>query len=207
MIDSGSTDCQQLYVEKLCRHMRELRPVPTAHYCKRRPFTQKDLYTSTHVLLKVVGEKRSLDQPFEGPYEVLEGISDNVFEIKVGEEPMTDTTERLKPANFDSTPHQLKKTPPSQNDPPNQPKFASDKFGTSDFGSFACRSAAIVPNKKFIVFISSCLDIVVVVGSNSADSETSSPDQSSAGSRTKRMSPFLMSLAPPTVTPRPDVPP
>ena len=43
VVDSDSTDPQQIYVERLRRHMREVRPVPTAHHCRRRTFTHKDL--------------------------------------------------------------------------------------------------------------------------------------------------------------------
>lgn len=66
--------------------MRKLRLVRTARHSKRKPFTHKELYPSSHILLKVIGGKRSLDQPFEGPYEVLERVSDTVFKIKVNDE-------------------------------------------------------------------------------------------------------------------------
>ena len=107
VVDADSIDPQQIYVERLRRHMREIRPVPTAHHCKRRPFTHKDLYTCTHVLLKLIGGKRSLDQPFERPYKVLERISDTVFKIKVNDVPLTVSTERLKPAFIEGLPQQI----------------------------------------------------------------------------------------------------
>lgn len=67
--------------------------------------------------------KKPLDFLYEGPYEVVERITDRVFKIKVKGELKTVSTERLKPAyqealpsgdNIQSTPtvQQLLKTYP-----------------------------------------------------------------------------------------------
>lgn len=106
IMDSEVSDPQQIHSERLRRHMRQLRPVPTAQHSKRRPFAHKDLYSCTRVLFKVGGTKRTLEQPFEGPSKVLERIADNVFIIEKDGEPMTVSTERLKPAYMESVPQE-----------------------------------------------------------------------------------------------------
>ena len=71
--------------------------------------------------MKLIGGKRSLDQPFEGPYEVLERISDTVFKIRVNDVPMTVSTERLKPAFIEGLPQQIPNDLTNPADPVTQP--------------------------------------------------------------------------------------
>jgi hypothetical protein len=47
--------------------------------------------------LKVEGSRWPLDQPYTGPYKVLERISDKVFVIDVNDRRVNVTVDRLKP--------------------------------------------------------------------------------------------------------------
>lgn len=94
----------QIFVERLRQHIRRVRPSPTAHHNKPRAFILKDLYTCTHVFIRIDAAKKSLDQPYEGPYEVQERLTDKVFKILIKGEEATVSTDRLKPAYLEILP-------------------------------------------------------------------------------------------------------
>jgi len=85
----------QPFLEKFRQHMQLIRSIPAAHH-HRKPL----LFTKicSLVFLRVDAVKKPLQPPYEGPYEVLERISDVVFKIKIQGEAVTVSTERLKPA-------------------------------------------------------------------------------------------------------------
>lgn len=88
LMDFEGNDEQQIYVQQLRSFMRGIRPVPTAHHSRVRPFVHKTLYDCSHVFVKN-DAKKSLEQPFEGPYEVIERVSDVVFKIRINDESVT----------------------------------------------------------------------------------------------------------------------
>lgn len=100
LVDYEANDSQQIYVQRLREFMRALRPVPTAHHSRRRPFVHKNLFECTHVFVKN-NARKSLEQPFQGPYEVIQRISDVVFKIRINDEHVTISTERLVPAFYE----------------------------------------------------------------------------------------------------------
>lgn len=53
--------------------------------------------TCTHVFLRIDSVKRPLEQPYEGPYKIIERISDFVFRIDHKGQSMEVSTDRLKP--------------------------------------------------------------------------------------------------------------
>lgn len=71
---------------------------------KPRAFILKDLSTCTHVFIRLDASKKPFDCPYEGPYKILERITDKVFKIDIKSEPTTVTTERLKPAYLERIP-------------------------------------------------------------------------------------------------------
>lgn len=73
----------QIFIEEFREHMRKVKAVPAAHNCKKRAFYHKNLYTCSHVFMRVTGTKKSLEQPYTGPHRVLERISDRVFKVSV----------------------------------------------------------------------------------------------------------------------------
>ena len=91
------TQDRQPFLEYYREHMRELKPVPTAHHDKIKPFYYKSLDESSHVFLQCENTL-SLEKPFEGPYKILSRPSDKVFEINKQGVPTRVTTDRLKPA-------------------------------------------------------------------------------------------------------------
>lgn len=208
LVDSETTDPQQIYVNKLREHMRAIRPVPTAHHSKRKPFTHKTLYTCSHVLLKIIGGKKSLDQPFDGPHKVLERLSDVVFKIEVNGEPMTVSTERLKPVFLEEPSQQTAtvQSDPSLNSPapqsvvqrpltrglsPTMSVPQSSYASTSLTSQFAPPSSSLAPQS--------------IHASSSPQPSTST--QSARRTPAKTCTQLLVPLAPPTLTPRPDAPP
>lgn len=104
-IDEEMSPDPQVFVEKFREQMRRVRSAPSAHHSKRKVFAHKTLYTCTHVFVRVDAVKKPCEQPYEGPYEVLERISDFVFKIDVKGVPTTISTERLKPAFFEKSEH------------------------------------------------------------------------------------------------------
>ena len=71
----------KIFVEKFREVMRKVGPTPTAHHHKTRNFVHKNLYTCSHVFLSVDGLKKPLKHPYEGPFKILERLSDFIFNI------------------------------------------------------------------------------------------------------------------------------
>lgn len=87
-----------IFLEHLRQKMRLVRPQQTAHHQKPRVFTPKTLSTCSHVFVRVDSVKKPLDQPYEGPYRVIERLSDTCFRVEVKGQPQDISTDRLKPA-------------------------------------------------------------------------------------------------------------
>lgn len=90
----------QYFVEPFRRMMQQIRPTPTAHHIRNKPFVYKDLYTCSHVFLRDDTVKRPLEHPYSGPHKIIKRISDRVFSIEVNGQIVTVTVDRLKPAYF-----------------------------------------------------------------------------------------------------------
>lgn len=100
-VDEEISTEPQIFIEKFREHMRKVRATPTAHHSKRKAFTHKTLHTCTHVFVRVDAVRKPLEQPYEGPYKVIDRPSDYVFMIDVKGQPTSISTERLKPAFFE----------------------------------------------------------------------------------------------------------
>lgn len=94
----------QIFIEKFREHIRQLRPIPTAHHIKKNIFVHPDIYQSSHVFLRCDMVKKPLEPPYTGPHEVVERINDHLFTIKVNGQLSTVHIDRLKPAFIDSEP-------------------------------------------------------------------------------------------------------
>lgn len=108
----------QVFIEHLRQHIRRIRPSPTAHHVRPKTFTLKDLQSCTHVFIRIDSTKKPLDLPYEGPYEILERISDKVFKVKIKGEPINISSERLKPAYLEDIPDDCYRTNTSVKDLP-----------------------------------------------------------------------------------------
>jgi len=62
--------------------MRKIKPVLVEHKHKKRAFYFKDLFSCTHVFLRVGGIKKALERPYTGP-QIINRVSDRVFNIIV----------------------------------------------------------------------------------------------------------------------------
>lgn len=82
--------------------MQQLLPPPSQFHGQQAVFVSKDLSTCSHVFLRTDAIKKSLQPPYEGPYEVL-SRSDKVFKIMVRGRPTTVNIDRLKPAYIENT--------------------------------------------------------------------------------------------------------
>ncbi|XP_029157066.1 uncharacterized protein LOC114936787 [Nylanderia fulva] len=91
------------FLEKLRQAMREIRSRQTAHHNRPRTFTHKTLCTCTHVFLRVNSMRGPLHQLYEGPYAVIERISDFCFRIDIRGQPTDVSIDRLKPAFLETT--------------------------------------------------------------------------------------------------------
>lgn len=130
-VDSDTTTDPQIFVEHLRQHMRRVRPCPTSHHNKPKAFILKDLYSCTHVFIRVDAVRKPFDLPYEGPYEVRERISDKVFKICVQGEEITVSANRLKPAYLEVIPtlntseENVPTSPSLRTYPPKKVKFAT----------------------------------------------------------------------------------
>lgn len=59
--------------------------------------------TSHYSLAPKVGTKRPLEPPYEGPFPIIDRVSDYVFNVLYHGQPTTISTERLKPAFIETT--------------------------------------------------------------------------------------------------------
>ncbi|KAL1509078.1 hypothetical protein ABEB36_003876 [Hypothenemus hampei] len=87
----------QVFLEKFRQHMRLIRPIPTAHHYKPKIFQFKDLFNCSHVFLRTDSVKKPLENPYSGPYQVVERRND-VFTILINNERVNISIDRLKPA-------------------------------------------------------------------------------------------------------------
>nr|XP_015920216.1 uncharacterized protein LOC107449248 [Parasteatoda tepidariorum] len=85
------------FVGKLKETMQELLPVKSRHQGHRAVFVSKDLSSCSHVFLRTDVLKKGLQQPYEGPFQVL-SRGEKVFRILIHGRESTVNVDRLKPA-------------------------------------------------------------------------------------------------------------
>jgi len=76
--------------------MRQLRAQSTTHHIKPRPFIHKDPQTCSHVFVREDTIKKPSDAPYNGPFKIIERISDRLFTIDIKGQTTNISTERLK---------------------------------------------------------------------------------------------------------------
>lgn len=91
-----------MFTEKFREYMKEARAVPTAHHTKRKPFIHKELKSSTHVFVRVDRSRGPLEQPYEGPFQIITRINDSLFRVNYKGQPTTINIDRLKLAFLES---------------------------------------------------------------------------------------------------------
>lgn len=75
------------FLEEFRENMRVIKPAPVTHKHSRKVFLYKNLYSCSHVFLRVRKTlKKSIEHPYTGPHKVLNRVSEKVDEIDVNEE-------------------------------------------------------------------------------------------------------------------------
>ncbi|GFY23812.1 hypothetical protein TNCV_3536061 [Trichonephila clavipes] len=102
MFDSSKPDDDVNFVSKLKSHMQSLHPKPPKHHDKRPVFIHPGLLEATHVFLRRDMLRRPLQQPYGGPFKVLQR-KDKVFFLDVNGKRVSVSIDRCKPAFFLNT--------------------------------------------------------------------------------------------------------
>lgn len=85
------------FVEQLRHHMQTLRPADITRHGQRSIFIFKDLETASHVFIRHDASKTILQQPYDGPYPVIER-DDKAFTVRIRDRVIRVSKDRLKPA-------------------------------------------------------------------------------------------------------------
>ncbi|GFU15042.1 hypothetical protein TNCV_3702281 [Trichonephila clavipes] len=103
MFDSSKPDDDVVnFVSKLKSHMQSLHPKPPKHHGKRPIFIHPGLLEATHVFLRRDMLCRPLQQPYDGPFKVLQR-KDKVFFLHINGKRVSVSIDRCKPAFFFNT--------------------------------------------------------------------------------------------------------
>ncbi|GFW60481.1 integrase catalytic domain-containing protein [Trichonephila clavipes] len=103
MFDSSKPDDDFVnFVSKLKSHMQSLHPKPPKHHGKRPVFIHPGLLEATHVFLRRDMLRRPLQQPYDGPFKVLQR-KDKVFFLDINGKRVSVSIDRCKPAFFLNT--------------------------------------------------------------------------------------------------------
>ncbi|GFY29810.1 hypothetical protein TNCV_1813841 [Trichonephila clavipes] len=103
MFDSSKKDDDVVnFVSKLKSHMQSLHPKPPKHHGKRPVFIHPGLLEATHVFLRRDMLRRPLQQPYDGPFKVLQR-KDKVFFLDINGKRVSVSIDRCKPAFFPNT--------------------------------------------------------------------------------------------------------
>lgn len=68
--------------------------------------------TCSHVFVRSPSNRKSLQQPYEGPYEVLEQISENIYKVDIKGQSQTINVSRIKPAYIEEISEEINKNKP-----------------------------------------------------------------------------------------------
>jgi RNase H-like domain found in reverse transcriptase/Reverse transcriptase (RNA-dependent DNA polymerase)/Integrase zinc binding domain/Integrase core domain len=94
---STTTDSTSDYVDRLRQRLQMLRPVRPTRHGQRNIFVFKDLATCSHVFVRHDAVRTPLQQPYDGPFEVVERHEKNVTILRAGKK-LVVSIDRLKPA-------------------------------------------------------------------------------------------------------------
>ncbi|GFT29352.1 hypothetical protein TNCV_757111 [Trichonephila clavipes] len=129
MFDSSKPDDDVVnFVSKLKSHMQSLHPKPPKHHGKRPVFIHPGLLEATHVFLRRDMLRRPLQQPYDGPFKVLQR-KDKVFFLDINGKrlPQTknETPATVEPNATASTPATVESDPTAST--PTQPSTRSGR--------------------------------------------------------------------------------
>ena len=108
------------YVDRLRNHMLELKPEPTRPKEIQNQIP-KDLFSCTHVFVRVDSVKKPLQPPYDGPYRVI-SRKEKYFILDMKGKENTISIDRLKVAHMDPETHPTMPTQPPSNTKPEKPE-------------------------------------------------------------------------------------
>ncbi|GFV22968.1 transposon Tf2-6 polyprotein [Trichonephila clavipes] len=124
MFDSSKPDDDVVnFVSKLKSHMQSLHPKPPKHHGKRPVFIHPGLLEATHVFLRRDMLRRPLQQPYDGPFKVLQR-KDKVFFLDINGK-RNETPATVKPNATAPTPSTVEHDPTAST--PTQPSTRSGR--------------------------------------------------------------------------------
>lgn len=97
-LDPTEKDLSQSdYLNILRQTMQQIRPIENQHHSKHRVFIPKDLRTCKSVFVRVDTVKRSLQRPYEGPFDVLDRY-EKFMDLSINGKRQRISIDRIKPA-------------------------------------------------------------------------------------------------------------
>lgn len=99
---TSSTPTHAEFVQRLRSVMQKLQPTPTSRHSKTDVFIAKGLMESSHVFVRQDMVRRPLQQPYEGPFQVIKR-DPKYFKLSIKGKEKNVSINRLKPAFFLNT--------------------------------------------------------------------------------------------------------
>lgn len=94
---NANSSTQHDLVRDLKTHFQNLQPVPATNNSTERPFMFKDLRSCSQVFVRTDAVKKSLQSPYEGPFEVT-NRSEKYFTLMIRNRQVNISLNRIKPA-------------------------------------------------------------------------------------------------------------
>lgn len=102
-IESKPMNNEIEFIHNFRNMMSNLKPTTTAHHnTNQKFFIQKELMNSSHVFVRNDTVRSSLQQPFDGPYEVLKK-NDKFFKININGKNKNISIDRIKAAFIENS--------------------------------------------------------------------------------------------------------
>lgn len=114
-----NSDAKYNLLISLREHMSRLRPVPASRHCQPSTFVFKNLATTDYVFLQEGPNLKGFQQPYTGPYKVLER-DDKTFTLLIHNKPNKVTIDRLIPAYICQDENFYSKSNPTEQKPSNR---------------------------------------------------------------------------------------
>ncbi|GBO07007.1 Retrovirus-related Pol polyprotein from transposon 412 [Araneus ventricosus] len=85
------------FAKELRKQMELLKPLDTRRHPSKKIFVHKDLYTCTHVFIRINRVRKPLEPPYDGPFSVVRR-HDKYFAVTIKGKDINISIDRLKPA-------------------------------------------------------------------------------------------------------------
>lgn len=117
--DEVQSEHSHEFIKQLRNHIRTLRPTQTSHHVIGKTFIQKELQNCTHVFIRNDTVRKPLQQPYNGPYLILER-NNKYYKIQIRNKQVNVSVDRIKAAHVAKDPEIIVTLTPG-NVMPNEP--------------------------------------------------------------------------------------